>query len=514
MGFMNFLKHLTGDDWGVHPDDHKRPAADQAVRVMPVPEKLYLPLQQHLGGAARAVVLVGQKVKKGELLAEAQGAVSAPIHAPTSGTIAAVTEITAPHPSGLTLPAIILEADGADEWCELQGCDDPFALAPGEIGKRVAAAGVVGMGGAAFPSAVKLIGASRAKVTTLVMNGGECEPYLSCDDRLMRDRAEGIVDGIRIMLHATGARVALVGIEDNKPEAVAAMRTAAAAFPEVEVRPVPARYPMGSEKQLIQVLTGTEVPADGRPADIGVIVHNVGTALAVRAAVREGKPLISRLLTVNGNCAANPGNIEVRIGTLAEEVLAFAGGLKGDGLGLARRIMGGPMMGMQIPHWRVPVVKGSSGILALDAGEVAEREPDPCIRCSSCVKACPVGLLPLEMSARIRNEAYAEAIDIGLKDCIACGCCAYVCPSKIPLVQYFVHAKGELAAQDRAKLRNDATKKLAQQRQERLEREAREKAEAAARRKAEREAAAAAKAAAEAAAKALAVDPAIQGENA
>ena len=502
MGFMNLFKHFLGDDWGVHPDDHKRPAADAPVRVMPVPARLYLPLQQHLGGPARPVVLVGQKVKKGERIAEAQGMVSAPLHAPTSGIIAAVTEVTAPHPSGLTLPAIILEADGADEWCALSACDDPFALEPAEIGKRVAAAGVVGLGGAAFPSAVKLVGASRAQVSTLVMNGGECEPYLSCDDRLMRDAAVGIVDGIRIMLHATGAQVALVGIEDNKPEAVAAMTAAAAGFPNVKVRAVPARYPMGSEKQLIQVLTGIEVPADGRPADVGVIVHNVGTALAVRAAVREGKPLIARLVTVNGACASAPGNIEVRIGTLAEEVIAFAGGLKGEGLGLARRVMGGPMMGMQIPHWRVPVVKGSSGILALDANEVAEQEPNPCIRCGSCVKACPMGLLPLEMSARIRTEAFDEAINLGLKDCIACGCCAYVCPSKIPLVQYFVHAKGELAAQDRAKLRTDATKKLALQRQERLEREAREKAEAAAKRKAEREAAAAAKAVASAAASA------------
>ncbi|MCK6390980.1 MAG: electron transport complex subunit RsxC [Azonexus sp.] len=514
MGFMNLFKQLLGDDWGVHPDDHKGPAADQPLRVMPVPARLYLPLQQHLGSAARPCVLVGQQVKKGELIAEAQGMVSAPLHAPTSGTITAVTEITAPHPSGLSLPAIILEADGSDTWIDLSGCEDPFALTPMEIGKRVAAAGVVGLGGAAFPSAVKLTGASRAKVTTLVMNGGECEPYLSCDDRQMRDQAAGIVDGIRIMLHATGATEALVGIEDNKPEAIAAMQAAAAGVANVRICPVPARYPMGSEKQLIHVLTGKEVPADGRAFDIGVVVHNVGTALAMRAAIREGKPLISRIVTVNGACAAQPGNIEVRIGTLAEEVIAFAGGIKGDGIGLARRVMGGPMMGMQIPHWRVPVVKGTSGILAFNATEVAEQSPDPCIRCGSCVKACPMGLLPLEMSARIRNEAFDEAIGLGLKDCIACGCCAYVCPSKIPLVQYFVHAKGELAAQDRAKLRNDATKKLAQQRQERLDREAREKAEAAAKRKAEREAAAAAKAAAEAAKAAATVNPETQGESA
>lgn len=512
MGFMHLFKGLLGEDWGVHPEDHKRPAADRPLRVMPVPARLYLPLQQHLGAPARPAVVVGQRVRKGELIAEAQGMISAPIHAPTSGVIAAVTEITAPHPSGLTLPAVILDADGADEWTELSGCDDPFTLEPAEIGKRVAACGVVGLGGAAFPSAVKLNGASRSRVTTLVMNGGECEPYLSCDDRQMRDHAAAIVDGIRIMLHATGAAVALVGIEDNKPEAIAAMQAAAAGVDKVEIRPVPARYPMGSEKQLVQVLTGKEVPADGRTFDIGVIVHNVGTALAVRAAIREGKPLISRILTVNGNCANEPGNIEVRIGTLAEEVIAFAGGLKGDGLGLARRVLGGPMMGMQIPHWRVPVVKGSSGILALDAAEVVARDPNPCIRCGSCVKACPMGLLPLEMSARIRSEAYDEAVAYGLKDCIACGCCAYVCPSQIPLVQYFVHAKGELAAQDRSKLRNEATKKLAQQRQERLDREARERAEAMAKRKAEREAAARAKAEAEAAAAAAAA-PAAEGQE-
>ncbi|WP_323848014.1 electron transport complex subunit RsxC [Nitrogeniibacter mangrovi] len=399
-----------------------------------------------------------------------------------------MTEITAPHPSGLTLPAIVLSADGEDAWGPLTPCDDPFALDPDEIARRVLDAGIVGLGGAAFPSAVKLGGARKAGVHTLIINGGECEPYLSCDDRQMRDDAAQIVDGIVLMLRATGAGTARVGIEDNKPEAIAAMRAAAAVQPAVQVCPVPARYPMGSEKQLIGVLTGIEMPADGRPADIGVVVHNVGTARAVRAAVVEGKPLIARLVTLNGNCMKAPGNIEVRLGTLAEAVIAFAGGLKGEGVGLARRVLGGPMMGQQMPHWRVPVVKGTSGILALDADEVAAQAPDPCIRCGSCVQACPAGLLPLEMSARIRNDALAEAVDIGLKDCIACGCCAFVCPSRIPLVQYFVHAKGELAAQERARLRTDATRKLAEQKRERVERDKREKAEAAARRKAEREA--------------------------
>jgi electron transport complex protein RnfC len=499
MGFMErFISR-----WGVHPDDHKRPAADAPVRKMPMPAKLYVPLLQHIGAAARPTVLVGQKVLKGQMIAEPQGMISASIHAPTSGIVVAIGEIVAPHPSGLNLPAITIEADGEDRWIEagtpgaLPTCDDPFSLDPMEIGKRVARAGVVGMGGAAFPSSVKLTGSLRAKITTLIVNGGECEPYLSCDDRLMRDRAADIVDGIRISLHATGAKEALVGIEDNKPEAIAAMKEAAAGFPEVKVQPVPARYPMGSEKQLILVLTGREVPAMGRPSDVGILVHNVGTLVAIRAAIRFGQPLISRLVTLNGGAMRAPGNVEVPIGALVEEVIAFANGLKEAP---ARLLMGGPMMGMQLPDAQVPVVKGTSGILAFTAAEAAEREPSPCIRCSSCVKACPVGLLPLEMSRRIASADLSGAVDFGLKDCIACGCCAYVCPSRIPLVQYFNHAKGEMASQERAKLRAEAAKKMSTARTERIEREAREKAEAAARRKAERDAAKKAEAAAAAAA--------------
>ena len=476
-----FISH-----WGVHPDDHKKPAADVPARKMPMPARLYVPLLQHIGTAARPTVLMGQKVLKGQTIAEPQGMVSAAIHAPTSGRVVAIGEIVAPHPSGLPLLAVTIEADGDERWADLLACDDPFALDPQEIGKRVAHCGVVGMGGAAFPSAVKLSGSLRAQITTLIVNGGECEPYLSCDDRLMRDRAAAVVDGIHIVLHATGASKALVGIEDNKPEAIAAMRLATGAYPQVQVRPVPARYPMGSEKQLILTLTGREVPATGRPADLGILVHNVGTLYAVHAAIRYGQPLISRLLTLNGGALRAPGNIEVPIGALAEEVIACANGFNETP---ARLLMGGPMMGMQLPHLRVPVVKGTSGILALTAAEAVERAPAPCIRCGSCIKACPVGLLPLEMSRRIASADFSGAVKFGLKDCIACGCCAYICPAHIPLVQYFNHARGELAAQERAKLRAEAARKLAAARAERIERETREKHAAAARRKAERDAA-------------------------
>jgi len=491
MGFLPFTQRFLSRHWGIHPaDDGKRPAADRPVRVMPPPARLVLPLQQHLGAPARPLVQVGQAVRKGELLAVAEGAVSAPVHASTSGVVVAFAEITAPHLSGLSTPAIVLEADGRDAWGERTPCAEPFALPPDEIAARVAAAGVVGLGGTAFPAAVKLSGAARAGVQTLIINGGECEPYLSCDDRLMRDRAAGIVEGIRLMLRATGAQRALVGIEDNKPEAIAEMQAAVAGWPEIRVCPVPARYPMGSEKQLIQTLTGIEVPAGGLPAEIGVVVHNVGTALAVRAAVVEGQPLISRLVTVNGGAARAPGNIEVRLGTLVEDVLAFAGRV--DDAVLARRVLGGPMMGMAVSHWQVPVTKGVSGILALAADEAVAAEAQPCIRCGACIAACPMGLLPLEMRAHVAAGTLSQAAGFGLQDCMACGCCAYVCPAHLPLVQYFAHAKGQLAADGRAAAKLEATKQLAQQKQERLAREAREKAEAAARRKAERAAQAAA----------------------
>jgi len=495
---MGLLEKIFASTWGVHPQDYKRPAADLAARAMPTPERLFVPLAQHLGAPALPTVLVGQKVKKGERLADPQGAVSAAIHAPTSGTVSAIGEIAAPHPSGLPVLAVTIDADGADEWCELAPCDDPFALDPDEIGRRVAQAGVVGMGGAAFPSALKLSSSKKAGVNTLVINGGECEPYLSCDDRLMRDEAAAIVDGVRVMLHATGAKRALVGIEDNKPEAIAAMTLAAAPFGDVTVRAVPARYPMGSERQLVLTLTGREIPAGRLPADAGVVVHNVGTARAVSEAIRYGRPLVERLLTVNGGAACAPGNVLAPVGALVEDVLAFAGGLKGEP---ARLVMGGPMMGMALPHARVPVVKGTSGILALSAAEAVEHEREPCIRCATCVRACPMGLLPLEMARHIESDDLKGAVDIGLKDCIACGCCSYVCPAHVPLVQLFAFAKGSLAAEDRAKQRLEATRKLAQAKNERMAAEAREKAEAAARRKAER-AAAKAKAEAEAAANA------------
>ncbi|MBI5007967.1 MAG: electron transport complex subunit RsxC [Nitrosomonadales bacterium] len=469
---------------GVHPEGRKDLSAERHIRILPLPKKLYVPLQQHIGAPAIPVVNVGDKVLKGQLIATAQGAVSAPVHAPTSGTIVALGDHVAPHPSGLPVPTITLGSDGEDKWVPTETVEAPFALRAEEVAARVAAAGIVGLGGATFPSALKLNLSRNSGVQTLIMNGGECEPYLTCDDRIMRERAVGIVEGIRLIAHAVDAKEILVGIEDNKPEAIAAMQ-AAAGNSEVKVVAMPSMYPMGSEKQIIQVLTGMEIPAGGRPADIGVLVHNVATAYAVQQAIRYGKPLISRIVTLSGGAIRTACNVEALIGTPVQELIAFADGYAQPA---ARLVLGGPMMGQQFTNTNVPVVKGTSGVLALMASEIGQAEASPCIRCSTCVRACPVGLLPLEMAAHIRSADLTGAVGLGLKDCIACGSCSYVCPAHIPLVHYFNYAKGDLAAQERSKLKQEATKKLADARNERLARIERERAEAAAKRKAAREA--------------------------
>ncbi|MFZ5579872.1 MAG: electron transport complex subunit RsxC [Pseudomonadota bacterium] len=468
--------------WGVHPEARKQTSARAGIETLPLPGVLHVPMLQHSGAPAKPVVSVGQHVLKGELIGARQGNISAPVHASTSGTVIAIGEYPAPHPSGLPVQTVSIEADGEDRWIEREGAENPLDLPPEEIARRVAEAGVVGMGGAAFPSSVKIALGQRSRVHTLVVNGSECEPYLSCDDRLMRERAEAIVEGIRIVLHATGAERALCGIEDNKPEAAAAMRQAAAPFAAIRVEVLPTRYPMGSDRQLIRVLTGQEVPSDGRSADIGVLVHNVGTLYAIQQAVRHGRPLLSRVVTLAGGALGAPRNIEALIGAPARHLIEHSGGLRETP---ARLLMGGPMMGMQLPTLDAPIIKGCSGILALSAHELPREQASPCIRCGQCVGACPMNLMPFEMAAHIRIGELDAAQ--GLKDCIGCGSCSYVCPAHIPLSHYFDYAKGELAARERGKLRQESIRKLTSARTERMEREAREKSEAAARRKAERE---------------------------
>ena len=475
---------------GVHPDGHKEATACKVIETLPIPEYLYVPVQQHIGAPAKPEVSVGDNVLKGQLLAHSQGAVSAPVHAPTSGIVHAIENHTAPHPSGLPVKTIVIKSDGQDRWINTVTPIDPFQLSAEETAIRVGAAGVVGLGGATFPSAVKLNLRDRYSIHTLVINGAECEPYLTCDDRLMRERGEHIIDGIRIIQNALGASNVVVVIEDNKKFALAEMESAATDFADIMITKVPTRYPMGSEKHLILAVTGKEVPARALSADIGIIVHNVGTAYAVQRAVRYGRPLVSRVVTVSGDAVHEPRNVEVLLGTQVSELIAYCGGYKEPP---SRLLMGGPMMGQTLPHEEVPIVKGTSGIVALSKQQVAEQLARPCIRCASCVSACPCGLLPLELAARSKKGDFSGAMDYGLMDCVACGSCAYVCPSNIPLVQYFNYAKGELANKQRNQNKAAETKRLAEQRIARLEREKQAKAEAAAKRKAKKAAERAAK---------------------
>lgn len=477
---------------GVHPDYRKDRTSEAAIVALPMPTALYLPLQQHIGAPAEPVVEPGQHVLKGQLLAHAGGAVSAPTHAPTSGVVEAITEVAAPHPSGLTQKTIVLLPDGQDRWAELPAAiDDPFAAEPEALRRRVAESGIVGLGGATFPAAIKLSLGTQKKIDTLLLNGAECEPYLTCDDRVMREHAAEVVDGARIMAHILGAPKVVVGIEANKPAAVAAMTEAAKAHGNVEVVTVPVQYPMGSERHLTQAITGLETPARKLTADLGVVVHNVGTARAVHHAVRFGRPLLARVVTVSGGAVARPANLEVPLGTLASELVAFCGGLTQP----PRRIVnGGPMMGQPLPGLEVPVVKGTCGILALTAEECDEQPPGPCIRCGTCVTICPCGLVPVEMAAYIRHDKLDAAAKIGVMDCVSCGSCSYICPSHIPLVHYFNYAKGAITAADRDRRKQEATKSLIEAHGERVEKALAAKKAAAA--------AAAAKRAAEAAAQA------------
>jgi electron transport complex protein RnfC len=495
---------------GVHPHDRKSLSADRPIEDLPLPPLLHIPLQQHIGATATPAVRRGQKVAKGDLLAHSQGMISAPVHAPTSGRIVGIGRYPAHHASGLNVHTITLQPDGEDRWSNaIHGIEDPFALEPEEIAARVSAAGIVGMGGATFPSAVKLNLRKRYSLHTLVINGAECEPYLTCDDRLMREQTDEVLDGVRIIAHALGVFRVLNAIENNKPQAQRAMEAAIAnlapatsgsgnAIPgagEIRVARLPTRYPMGSEKHLVQTLVGLETPARGLTADIGVVVHNPATALAVHEALRHGRPLVARVMTVSGGAISRPTNLRVPLGTPLQHLIDHCEGFRVEP---TRLISGGPMMGQPLPGTRVPTVKGSNGLLALSAEEADSREAMPCIRCASCVRACPCGLLPLEMALHARAGDLEGVVKLGLMDCIGCGSCSYVCPSHIPLVQYFNYAKGEMAARGRAKQKQTETKRLAEQRTARMEAIQQAKREAMAQHKRE---AAAKKAAEEAAAR-------------
>ncbi|MHA6492911.1 electron transport complex subunit RsxC [Pseudomonas borbori] len=452
---------------GIHPPERKALSNRAPIQPMPVPKRLVLPLQQHIGAPAVPVVEVGEYVRKGQLIASANGFVSVPVHAPTSGTVSAIGPQPYPHVSGMLAPAIVIDSDGLDQWTDLTPHPDYQSLDADSVLEVIRQAGINGLGGAGFPTAVKLTARPTQKIHTLIINGTECEPYITADDLLMREKAAELVSGIEILAHLIQPEQVLIGIEDNKPEAIAAVRSAVGERP-FSVRVFPTKYPSGGEKQLIQILTGVEVPSGGLPADIGILCQNVGSAVAVHNAVMLGKPLISRITTLTGEALARPMNVEVLLGTPVEELLAFAGL---DSRALNRLIMGGPMMGFTLPDLDVPLIKTTNCLLASTAEELPPPPPAlPCIRCGDCAEVCPAILLPQQLHFFAIGQEHEQLKAHNLFDCIECGACAYVCPSNIPLVQYYRAAKGEIRELEQKHLKAEHSKQRFELRQERLRR--------------------------------------------
>jgi electron transport complex protein RnfC len=461
---------------GLPLDDHKTESNQQPIQRLPLPDRLTLPLHQHIGQNAEPVIQVGELVKKGQVVARAADYVSASIHAPTSGRVVEIGDQAIPHPSGLSDTCIVIEPDGQDVWAELPDPISDFrAETPADLRERIRWAGIVGLGGAAFPTAVKVNTGAGQAITTLIINAAECEPYITCDDVTMRERAHDIIDGIAIIRHIIGAQECLVGIEDNKPEAAEALRQAIAdkADGETEVVVVPTLYPSGGEKQLIRLLTGREVPSHGLPADIGVLCQNVATVAAVADAVLRGLPLIERVVTVTGGGVRQPGNFRVALGTPIDFVVACSGGYSEQAHEL---LLGGPMMGFALHNDQVPVTKATNCLLAASLQEAPRPEPErPCIRCGECAKVCPAELLPQQIFWHARAHDFDRTQEYHLFDCIECGCCAYVCPAHIPLVHYYRYAKTEIWTQERERRKSDLARRRHDARQERLQRLERER---------------------------------------
>lgn len=464
---------------GVHLDTHKEESSRAPLRTARLPRELVYPLQMRSGLNAEPMVGAGERVLKGQVIARGEGPMNPPLHAATSGVVRAIEARPLPHPSGLADLCIVIDADGEDESVEFEGVVDYTKLDPGELRARIHEAGIVGLGGAAFPASVKVDPGER-RADTLILNGAECEPYISCDDSLLRNFPEQVLGGARILMHILQVERCLLGIERDMPMAIAALEQALGQGDHegIEIVPVPVVYPTGGEKQLIKVLTGREVPADGIPADAGVICQNVATAAAIYKAIVLGEPLISRVVTVTG-LVRQPQNLLVRIGTPIAELIEQCGGYTPQ----ARRlILGGPMMGFALPSDDLPVVKPANCILVLGPREPVGQTM-PCIRCGECASACPVGLLPQQLYWYARADKLERALDYRLGDCIECGCCDYVCPSHIPLVQYFRAAKGKLAAKERARRQADHARERFEARQARKEREKLARAESARRKK-------------------------------
>ena len=455
---------------GIHPLERKDMSNPGWVSDCDMPSKLVLPMTQHIGAPARPVVEVGDTVLGGQMIAEAQGPVSVPVHAPSSGTVTAIEARAVPHASGLNDTCIEISLDGKDEWVGCEGLDNWRDETKAALVERVRLAGIAGLGGAGFPTAIKLASDRDGGIHTLIINGTECEPYITADDTVMQCFAQQIVEGAEILAHVVGAETVLLAVEDNKPEAADAMRQAAAALEIAEVVTFPTKYPSGGEKQLIEILLNAQVPSGGIPADIGVLCQNPSTAIAVRDALIDGKPVTHRITTVTGMSLKDPGNRRVMLGTPIRELLETAG-FNADSAD--RVIHGGPMMGFAVTDLDMPVVKITNCVLAPTRTEIPPPQPQQaCIRCGMCAEACPASLLPQQLYWYARAQDQEQLERHNLMDCIECGACAYVCPSHIPLVQYYRSAKGSLREAAKEKVRSDNSRARFEARQERLEREA------------------------------------------
>ena len=466
--FSAFRKEKLWDfNGGIHPPEMKTQSNGTPLRQLPLASRFAIPLKQHIGAEGELCVKVGDSVLRGQPLTRGRGRML-PVHAPTSGTVVAIAPHSTAHPSALAELSVIIDADGEDRWIERDGWSDFRSRSREELIERIHQSGVAGLGGAGFPTGNKLHGGGD-KIETLIINAAECEPYITADDRLMQDCAAQIVEGIRILGHILQPRQILIGIEDNKPQAISMLRAVLADAHDITLRVIPTKYPSGGAKQLTQILTGKQVPHGGRSSDIGVLMQNVGTAYAVKRAVVDGEPLTERVVTLTGEAVSRPGNVWARLGTPVRHLLDAAGFCPS---GEQLVIMGGPLMGFTLPWLEVPVVKITNCLLAPSASEMGEvQEEKGCIRCSACADACPADLLPQQLYWFSKGQQHDKATAHNLSDCIECGACAWVCPSNIPLVQYFRQEKAEIYAIAQEEKRATEAKARFEARQARLERE-------------------------------------------
>ena len=436
---------------GVHPAENKL-SANIPIEELPVPNQVTVPLGQNLGAPSKPLVKRGDKVKTGQLIGEASSFISSNVHSPVSGTVFKIDNVV--DASGFRRPAVIINVEG-DEWMEdidrSEELVTGFDLTARQIIEKVKAAGIVGMGGATFPTHVKLMVPPGKKAEYLIINGVECEPYLTSDHRLMLEKGEEILTGTTILMKALNVTKAVIGIENNKPDAINHLTELAKKFEGITVQALKVKYPQGGEKQLIKALTNREVPSGKLPIEVGCVVQNVGTTFAVYEAVMKNKPLIERVVTVTGKAVRKPSNFKVRIGTPIQNLIEAAEGMPEN---TGKVISGGPMMGKALLNTAVPVVKGTSGVLLMPDEESHRKPESPCIRCSKCTYVCPMGLEPYLLSRYARVNRFEDAEKERVMDCIECGSCQYTCPANIPLLDYLRLGKGKVGAAIRARSKN------------------------------------------------------------